>query len=175
MPQLISIKSLFAAFALVFFAANAIAETKMAVLDQNRALFSSDAARVETEKLKKEYGDDEVRIIKLEETIKEAQAKLETDAAIMEQTDIENMQLQINEQLAERQSLVDKLKKIQNQRRGQFIRQYQPLMAESIRSVVDEMGIQMVFDSAALVYAEPTLDITEKVLIRFNEKFKAQN
>lgn len=154
---------------LLFSAAGQLwAETTIGILDQNAALFRSEAAKIETEKLKQTYGVDEVRIRKLEEQVKELQTKLETDAVIMEESEKVNLQQQIQELLTERSSLIEKLNQIQNQRRTQFIRQYQSLLAQAIRSVVDEQELGLVVDSSAVIFAAETMDITAAVLERFN-------
>lgn len=144
------------------------AETNIAVLDQNDALFRSEAARMETEKLKQTYGEDEVRIRTLESSINELRSRLETDAVILDDAEKTEIQQQIQEQLTERTSLVEKLQQIQQQRRTQFVRQYRPLLAQAIRSVVDEKEIDLVVESSSVIFAAETMDITADVLERFN-------
>ena len=73
--------SLVAVFLL--FSTLVFAETKIAFLDKNVAMFQSEAARAETEKLKQEFGPDEQRIRSIEQQVTEIRGRLETDSAIM--------------------------------------------------------------------------------------------
>ena len=149
-----------------------MAETKMAILDQNMALFGSDAAKAETEKLKSEYGDDEQRIKKLESEVNDLKSKLETDAVILEASEQDKIKQTIQERLAERSSLIDKLKQIQSQRQNQFIREYQPTMAKAVKAIVEQQQIDVVVEAGAVIYVNDALNITQQVQDEFNKMVK---
>ncbi|WP_428239939.1 OmpH family outer membrane protein [Gynuella sp.] len=165
------IRNLFAVL-LLSLSTLAMAEAKIAILDQNMALFGSEAAKSETEKLKSEYGSDEQRIKKLEAEVNELKTKLETDAVILEAAEQDKIKQTIQERLAERSSLIDKLKQIQNQRQNQFIREYQPVMAKAVKAIVEQQSIDVVVEASSVIYVNEALNITQQVQDEFNKLVK---
>ncbi len=149
-------------------------EIKYGTLDQRAALFNTDAARDALAVLKKEFGNDEQLVIKLEEDIKNLQTKLATDQAIMTAEEIEKLRLEGQGKVQERAVLVEKLKKAQADARNKFVKENQPLLAEAIKSVVEELKLEAVFDAKAVIYAESARNITELVAIRINEIYNAE-
>lgn len=148
----------------------AFAETKIAFIDKNVAMFQSEAARVETEKLKQEFGPDEQRIRFIEQQVTEIRARLETDAAIMAEADVKAEQERVNNLLRERKGLVDKLTQIQQQRQQAFVNQYQPLLLEAIQEVVQAESIDLLLDAQSVIYAGEGFNVTALVLAAFNAR-----
>lgn len=154
--------------------AMAFAETKIAFLDKNIAMFQSEAARAETEKLKQEFGTDEQRIRVIEQQVNAVRQKLETDSAIMSETDIQAETALVNSLLSERQRLIDKLTKTQQQRQQAFVTTYQPVLLEAIQTVVTSEAIDLVLDSQSVIYAGEGFNITALVLAAFNARVTGQ-
>jgi|GEM_PF-935961 outer membrane protein len=160
--------SLVAVFLL--FSTLVFAETKIAFLDKNVAMFQSEAARAETEKLKQEFGPDEQRIRSIEQQVTEIRGRLETDSAIMAEADVQTEMNLVNSLLAERKSLVDKLTQIQQQRQQAFVKNYQPVLLEAIKDVVAAESIDLMLDAQSVIYAGDGFNVTDLVLAAFNAR-----
>lgn len=146
------------------------AETKIAFIDKNVAMFQSEAARAETEKLKLEFGPDEQRIRSIEQQVTEIRGRLETDSAIMAEVDVQTEMNLVNSLLAERKSLVDKLTQIQQQRQQAFVKAYQPILLEAIQEVVAAESIDLMLDAQSVIYAGEGFNVTALVLAAFNTR-----
>lgn len=155
---------------LACFSTMVFAEIKIAILDKNAAMFQSEAARRETEKLKLEFGSDEQRILIIEQQVTDIRSELETDSAIMDPDDVESQNLLANSLLNERQTLIDKLQQIQQQRQQIFIRNYQPVLAEVIQEIVIELEIELLVDAQAVIFAKDGMNITQVVIDSFNKQ-----
>jgi len=152
----------------------AFAEMNIAILDKNAAMFQSEAARMETEKLKSEFGVDEQRILVIEQQVTEIRARLETDSAIMNQDDVDSQNLLASNLLNERQTLIDKLQQIQQQRQQIFIRKYQPVLAEVIQIVIEDHSIDMLLDAQSVIFSKEGTNITQDVLTAFNKRILSE-
>lgn len=159
---------------LASFSSLVFAEMNIAILDKNAAMFQSEAARIETEKLKSEFGVDEQRIVVIEQQVTDIRARLETDSAIMNQDDVDSQNVLASNLLNERQTLIDKLQQIQQQRQQVFIRKYQPILAEVIQKIIEEQSIDFLLDAQTVIFAKDGINITQDVLTAFNKRIMSE-
>lgn len=149
-------------------AAGTLAQETLAVVNQERVLFASNAAEAASLSLRDEFRGQEERVQELEQEINELRQRAETDAALM--TNDEKTELQRNMQnlLGEREQLMRQLQGAQQQRRDAFVQEYGNLVTGILQDLVDENEIDLLISASEVLYARPELDLTDEALRRFN-------
>ncbi|HET8902871.1 MAG TPA: OmpH family outer membrane protein [Saccharospirillum sp.] len=154
--------------------AASVQATEVALLDQNYVLFNSDAAQDATAELKREFEQEEQQVQTLGQSIQQLQSRARTDADIMTEAEMAELESQLQQRARQREQLVRQLQQVQAERRNAFIEQYQPMMAQAIEAAVEGNEFDVILDKAAVVYHRNSLDITEAVLEEFNALYQAQ-
>ena len=140
---------------------------EIALLDQEYVLFNSQVAQQASAALKQEFADEEQQVQTLEQSIRQLQSQARTDAEVMTDEERSRLQSDLQNRLREREQLVRQLQQVQNERRSAFIRQYQPVLAQSVENVVGDQ-YDLILDKGAVIYHRNSLDITEAVLDEFD-------
>lgn len=148
--------------------------TEVALLDQNFVLFSSDAAQAATADLKREFAQEEQQVQSLGQSIQQLQSQARTDADIMTEAEVAELQSQLQQRARQRDQLVRQLQQVQGERRNAFIEQYQPMLVEAIEAAIDGQQYDVIVDKSAVVYHRNSLDITEAVLEEFNALYQSE-
>ncbi|PTY37178.1 hypothetical protein BGP77_07900 [Saccharospirillum sp. MSK14-1] len=148
------------------FAGPALA-AEIALLDQEYVLFNSQVAQQASAALKQEFAEEEQQVQTLEQSIRQLQSQARTDADVMTEQERSRLQSDLQSRLREREQLVRQLQQVQTERRSAFIRQYQPILAQSVENVVGEQ-YDLILDKGAVIYHRNSLDITEAVLNEFD-------
>lgn len=154
--------------------ASTVKAADIAILDQNFVLFGSNAAEEATAQLRSEYAEQEQQVQTLEQAIRQLQSRARTDADIMTEEEMRQLQQEAQQRLTQREQLVRQLQQVQNERRSAFIERFQPLLAQAIEQAVGDNEYDLIVDKSAVIYHRNSLDITEAVLEEFNALYRAQ-
>jgi len=169
------IKSLSAALlGMVVVAGAQAADTKIAIVDMERALFQSEGAKNSFKQVEEQFGDDLVKIKNLEKGIKDDQQKLQKDGAIMSDDEQRKIRNNIKENQSEFQFYAGKLQQAETQWRQQFFRANLPRIQEILKKLIEEEKVDMVLNGQAVIHVTPELDLTKKLLIKLNEASAAK-
>jgi len=169
------IKSLSAALlGMVVVAGAQAADTKIAIVDMERALFQSEGAKNSFKQVEEQFGDDLVKIKNLEKGIKDDQQKLQKDGAIMSDDEQRKIRYNIKENQSEFQFYAGKLQQAETQWRQQFFRANLPRIQEILKKLIEEEKVDMVLNGQAVIHVTPELDLTKKLLIKLNEASAAK-
>jgi outer membrane protein len=145
----------------------------IAVIDPNRIVEQSpqyEAARAE---LQQEVSDREQRLLAQRQQITELRKKLESDSALMSEDEIQLLQNDIR-------SRDRKLKYAEDEFREDFALRQNELrtkLAQQVEEAVHELAKEEKIDlivSEGLVYFSKRIDISDKVIDRLNQKFRAK-
>ncbi len=147
----------------------AFSQDVIAIVNQERVLFGSNAAQQASNELRDQFSGQEQQIQQLEQEITELRQRAETDSALMSEEEANSLQARIQQQLQNRQQLVSQLQNAQQQRRQQFVQQYESTVTGILESMVEERNIDLLLSSSEVLYANPDLDLTEEALQRFND------
>lgn len=148
-------------------------EYKIAVVDPNRVVESSPQYEAAGKALKEEVEDRERGLRKQQEEIAGLQRKLERDAALMSQSEIQRVQNDIR-------SRTRKLKYAQDEFQEDFALRQNELrtkLAKQVQEVVVELAKELSIDlviSEGLVYYSPRIDISDQVVERLKREFSAK-
>ena len=146
------------------------AEVSIAYVSTQRTLEQAPQAKAAGERLQQEFAPREGSIANAQKSLKGLQDRLARDGAIMseadrgklernnavQQRDLKRTQAEYNEDL--------------NLRRNEEFSKFQREATETIRSIAQENGYDLVLE-AGVIYASDKIDITDKVLARLREQF----
>ena len=154
----------------VLWASSSAAELKIAVLDTQRALVSSEEAKELLEQLQNELQKDEDAVNALGDEIRALQEKLEKDAEIMSPAERRRAEKDIEDKQIDYQFQVNKLQKELNDRRQELLQVMAPKVSVVLQDLIELEGYDFILDRAALRYVNPKHDITRRVTEKLNEK-----
>jgi outer membrane protein len=161
--------TLFAALALLAAAPAGAADFKIAVVDPNRVVELSPQYSAAGKALQSEVEDRERDLRKQQEQMGELKRKLERDAALMSENEIQRLQNDIR-------SRTRKLKYDQDEFQEDFALRQNELrtkLAKQVQEVVVELAKELEIDlvvSDGLVYYSPRIDISDKVIERLKRE-----
>lgn len=162
-------KQLISLLFLVSLSVPVAAELKVGVVDLRRAVFTSEDAAEFTQQLQKQFKDEETSIRKVQEEAQALRDRLETDGAMMNDTERGKAQREFEGKVREFNQLRQRLDQAVNQERSKFLQQAQPQIDKALQSILDERDLDVILPREAVVYAKPEMDLTEDLIKRLNE------
>ena len=157
------------AFILLFLPLFAFAEMKIAVIDIQGAILTSDEAKEFVEKVKKELSPDAEKIANLEKEGKKLQERMKTDAAIMSGEEKKKLGEQIEEKAVSYKYLVGKFQNAQKEKQQELVKLMNPKVEAAVKQVLQEGQYDLVLQKQALLFSKPELEITSKVVELLNK------
>ncbi len=154
----------------MLFSAMAFAQTKVAVVDMERALFLSNAAQASIAQFEKDNTSDINKLKSLEQSLRDLREKIEKDADIMSDDEARRLRNRFEEQSAEFQFFARKLQQMEQQWKRDFFQTQLPNIERLLKAIIDEGGYDVVLQSGAVIYSAPSIDLTRSLLERLNAK-----
>ncbi|MBL35207.1 MAG: hypothetical protein CMI03_14975 [Oceanospirillaceae bacterium] len=148
----------------------AAAETKIAVVDMERALFLSDAAKSSYQQFQNDNKRDVDQLKSLEADLISIREKREKDGAVMSTDEMNKLQSEFEEKGKEYQFYQRKLQQLDQKWKRDFFQSKLPDLEKLLKAIIDEGGYDVVYQAGAVVYANPDLDLTKLLLERLNAK-----
>ncbi|OZB18887.1 MAG: hypothetical protein B7X58_03105 [Marinobacter sp. 34-60-7] len=161
------IATLLGAFMLAF-TAQAVAETRIGVVDLRQALFSSEDAQAFSQKLQQDFAGDEQRVREAQTAARQLQERLEKDGAMMNESERQELAGQFQQKVQEFNSLKQRLDSTVNQRKQQFLEQSRPEVDAAVKELLEENDLDLILPSEAVVYVKPEMNLTEQLLEKLN-------
>lgn len=152
-------------------AGSAMAEVRIGVIDQERVLFGSDAAATVSRGLQEEFGAQQMQVQELERDIRTLQERGETDAALMSDDELSNLNNEIQSKLQQREQLVRQLQQVQQQRQQAFLEEYESQVTGILEEIVQERELDLLISADEVLYSRTDMDITAEALERFNAAY----
>lgn len=153
------------------YAASASADLKIGYVNAARLLEEAPQAKDATKKLKDEFAPRSDSMMELQDTLKKMEDRMTRDAAIMSESERKKLGLDILARKRELQRTQDAFQEDVNIRRNDALGRVQ----ETIKKAIEEVGKKSHFDMIffdGISYANPDLDITDKVLERLQAMTK---
>ena len=166
------------AVALLFMFASAVkaADIKIAYVDLNKALNESDEGKKAVKtleamvKVKKAAIDEQQQNLrKLEEELAKQESILNPDALKVKRDDFERLKRDFQRMIKDSEDEVEK-------KRTDFMDRIVKEITEMIRKVGEEEGYAVIFEKneAGMIYSSGKLDLTDKIIKKYNETSKAE-
>ncbi len=145
------------------------AEMNIVVLDTVRAILESDEAKVLIEAAEKEMGGESDELRGLADQRKTLAEKLQKDGDVLSQTEIRDIQKDIEEIELDLQYRSQKLQKAVQDKRQEILVALAPKFEKVRNDLVQVEGYDMIIAPNAMIYVNPKNDITRRVTERMNE------
>lgn len=143
---------------------------KLAVLDVQQALLSSNAANNFRNQLKQELSGEQQQLVDLEKQARALQEKMQKNAGLSSAEETKQLRMQFQKAFGEYQRRGQELQQKRAQREQAFLKEMRPRLDEIIRNLIEEQNIELVLNKQAAIYANPELDITARVTELLNQQ-----
>lgn len=146
------------------------AESKVAVVDMERALFLSDAAKVSIKKFENDNRADIDKLKALQQDVLKTQKTLEQEGDIMSEDERRKVLSGIEEKSQEFQFYSRKLKQLEDKWKRGFFNEQLPELEKLLKSIIDAGDYDIVLNAGAVIFAKPTVDLTKQLLEKLNAR-----
>lgn len=153
----------------------ATAADGMVVMNYQAVLFNSAAAEEASVELRDRLQPAQARVQELETALQARQSRLQTDADILTEQEINGFQQEMQAMAAERQQLAARIQQEQRASQNAFAQEYQPLIREIVSNYVEENDIGVILEAQAIVWNTSLPDITEDITALFDEQYNSSN
>lgn len=156
----------------LFLSGSASAEAyKLAFVDVPRAMAASDAAKQARDILQKKLAAKQKEVSSMEAEIK----KMKADAAKKAEksrSDAPDQEVEMRGKLRDYQRLVEDNQAAIDRENGRWTKKITEALLKVIEEIGREEGFTVVFGKGQVLFAAGSIDITDRVLVRLNERTK---
>ncbi|MBS7325959.1 MAG: OmpH family outer membrane protein [Thiopseudomonas sp.] len=148
---------------------SAWADIKIAVLDYQRALLDSDAAKKYAVDAEKKFAPQLNKLKALETDAKRLQDRLMKDGEKMKQAEYERLELELKQKARDFQLLSQELNEAKATSDNDVLQTIKPKLDKAVEEVLKSGNYDLVIDRDAVIDVKPQLDITLRVIERMNQ------
>lgn len=163
--KVLLVSTLFSGFALA-------ADSKIAVVDIQKAMRSTDKVKAIEAQLKTEFSDEEKKITDIQKKIGELKEKQQRDWAVMADPEKRKLQEDGMKLTTELQTLSQESQRQLAARQQELLQPVISKAQEAIKGIMKADGYDVVMRREAVVDFDPKMDITAKVTLKLNETIK---
>jgi outer membrane protein len=138
------------------------AKFPVAVVD-GTAVFQKFQPGIESE-LKKEFADQQQKLVKMQEELQTMSEKLDSDADIMKADEVEKMQETFAEKQMEFQQVSLEYNEAYNKRGNEVFQTLIDKVQKASEEIAKENGYELVVQRGAVLYADDKLDVTDALV-----------
>ena len=173
MSRIPGLKVLFVCSALFFMAAAATAQTKVAVLNLQRAVLESDEIQKASAAMEAKFKPRQQELEKLQRDLQGIQQQLQAGAGKLTQQAEADLTAQGQRKQRDLQRMSDDLQADVTADRNEVLGKSSQKMSEVVKKLAEEKGYDVVVDVTNTVYFKPALDITAEALAAYNKAYPA--
>ncbi len=170
--RLLHVAALAAAAALYAVPAHARAEQKIAYVDLQRALNEIEEGKAAKANLKREFDQKQKLLDGKKAEFDRLRTDFEKQSMVMSEQARKEKQGELERKGGELQGFFVQLQKELSEREREATRGIFEKMHALVREIADAEGVSMVVQAEALVYATPSLDITNELVRKYNARHK---
>lgn len=169
--NVIIMKKLLLVVSFLLFSQAAIAQSQpvIGVVDLEQALFNTEAARVLEASIREELQDDEERLNRLNNELRELIERAQRDESIMSEAEMRRLNSDAQEKQVQMQLVAERLQGAWQERQQMFIDSMRQYLGQAIEAVVQEGGYDLVLNADQVAYFNNSFNITAQVTARINE------
>ncbi len=164
--------ALAAVFALAATPRIARAQQKIAFVDLQRALNEVEEGKAAKANLKAEFDKKQKLLDDRKAEFDKLRGDFEKQASVMSEETRREKQADLEKKGMELQSLFVQMQKELSDREREATKGIFEKMHGLVREIADTEGLAMVITGEALVYAQPSLDVTNELVRKYNARFK---
>lgn len=147
-----------------------VAQERIGVVNLREAVFSSDAGAEFGDVIQGQLKKEQQAISKLESEAKDMQKRLESDSAMMNESERQDLQSRFEKKVQEYQQRRARFQKAVNQRQQQFLQQSRPAVDAAMETLLDKHDLDIVIPAEAVIYAKPDMDLTDQMIELLNQQ-----
>ncbi len=148
------------------------AEQKIAFVDLQRALNEIDEGKAAKAALKKEFDQKQKTLDDKKAEFDRARGDLEKQAVVMSEEARKEKTAELERKGMELQGLFVSMQKELSEREREATRGIFEKMSAIVREIADQEGVSAVVQAEALVFAAPSLDLTNELVRKYNARHK---
>lgn len=152
------------------FSVQANSAQRIAVLDLQEALLSTDKISRAFEEIDQQLSSEEGRIRQLAEEGRSLQQRLQRDGDVMSESERTRLTQEMQQKVQEYQQLGNQLQQRQQQLRQEVINEHRPQLEEIVNQLLEEHDIDILLDRQSVHFAKPQFDLTPVVAEQLNEE-----
>ena len=164
---------LFSLFIVIFSNSFSIANENIVFVDIDRIIYESELGKKISNKMNKEYKDEEKRLVNVEKKLQEKENEIIKQKNVLSKDElnkkIEALRGEINKFKKERFEVNEKFKKERLSKVNKMVNHINEILAK----YASENSISMIIQRKNIVIGKSELDITDQVLIIFNKEIKS--
>jgi len=147
------------------------APSRVAVIDVQKVLQTSNAGKAATERLRKMQEDRVARAQKMDEEMKNLDNEINTKKMSLSEDKLTDLAKQLSDKKIAAQRYAQDAEREVGEARDKTLLDLQNKILPVIDGIGKEMGLAMIFNKfeSGLVYASDAIDITDTVIKRFND------
>jgi outer membrane protein len=151
-----------------------LAETKIAVVDVGRAIFSTEVAKKRQTEMQgaSEFSTQQAKYDSLAADMKALQKEIEGKAMTLSKEQAAEYQKKMEYLRADLELVSRKLQAEIQALQNRIMQELQPKVQEAVKELVTEESITLLLQREAVISATPEMDITSKLIDRLNNKSK---
>jgi len=154
-------------------AAAATAQTKVAVINLQRAVLESDEIQKASAAMEAKFKPRQQEIEKLQRDLQGIQQQLQAGAGKLTQQAEAELTAQGQRKQRDMQRMTDDLQTDVTADRNEVLGKSSQKMSEVVKKLAEEKGYDMVVDVTNTVYFKPAMDITAEALAAYNKAYPA--
>lgn len=143
---------------------------KVGVVDMERALFLSDAAKTSIRQFEKDNQPDVDKLKGLQGELIKLKEKIEKEGDVLSDDERRKLANGYEEKTAEYKFYATKLQQLEQKWKQEFFQTQLPNLERELKAIIEEGGYDVVLQSGAVIYSSPASDLTKTLLDRLNAK-----
>ena len=147
------------------------AETKIGIVDYQRAGMECDEGKAITAALKKEMEEKQKQLDAKQTEFQTLRADFDKQQALLNDQTKQAKVVELDKRAGELQQMYVQLQQELAAREQEASRGMSDRLNATVKEIADSEGIQVVVNKAAVVYSPPSLDITNEVIRKYNAKY----
>ena len=160
-------------FSMLAIAASASAQTKVAVVNLQRAVLESAEIKHASAQMEAKYKPRQAQLEKLQQEIQSIAQKLQTDANKLTPAAQADLNAEGQKKQRDFQRMQEDLQADVQRDRQEILQKSTQRMGDVVKKVAEEKSIDMVVDTSNAIFFKPALDITTEVLTAYDKAYPA--
>lgn len=141
---------------------------RIAVLDWQQALMSSQQARADLQAAEERLSNDQSRARQLREEANALQERMQRDGDIMSSDERRRLNQEIEQKAQEFQFLMSRLQRQQQEMQQEIVERHRPALEQAVNELIEEHQIDLLLDRQAVAFVRPQYDLTPAVAEKLN-------
>jgi outer membrane protein len=147
------------------------AETRIGVVDTQKAVMGSDEGKAVSASLKKEQDEKQKQLDAKQQEFAKLRDDFEKQAAVLSDQAKKDKATELDKRAGELQQMYFQLQQELAQKEQEATKGIGDRMMAIVREIADANGIQLVVTKGAAIYTADSLDLTNEVIRKYNAKF----